>query len=86
MDHPRMGSYNFPGTGDEVNRDPARINLESRIPEATFRALEAMGHRVESWDLWSYVAGDGTITYRDPVTGFLMAAADPRREMYSLGY
>ncbi|MEX2529326.1 MAG: gamma-glutamyltransferase [Gemmatimonadota bacterium] len=86
MDHPRMGSYNFPGTGQEVNRDPARISLESRIPEATFRALEQMGHRVESWGPWSYVAGDGTITYRDPETGFLMSAADPRREMYALGY
>ncbi len=86
MDHPRFGSYNFPGTGDEVNRDPGRLNLEGRIPPETFAALERLGHKVESWGLWSYVSGDGTITYRDPETGFIMAAADPRREMYALGY
>ncbi len=86
MDHPRFGSYNFPGTGDEVNRNPGQLYLESRIPRETFDALDRLGHRVESWGRWSYQAGDGTITYRDPETGFLMAAADPRREMYALGY
>ncbi len=39
-----------------------------------------------NWGFWSYFAGDGTITYRDPESGFIMAAADPRREMYALGY
>lgn len=86
MDHPRFGSYNFPGTGEAVNRNPARLNLEGRIPSETFDALEKLGHKVGNWGFWSYVAGDGTITYRDPETGFIMAAADPRREMYALGY
>jgi gamma-glutamyltranspeptidase/glutathione hydrolase len=86
MDHPRFGSYNFPGTGREVNRYPGRLNLEGRIPSSTFAALEKLGHKVGNWGFWSYAAGDGTITYRDPETGFIMAAADPRREMYALGY
>jgi gamma-glutamyltranspeptidase/glutathione hydrolase len=86
MDHPRFGSYNFPGTGRELNSNPARLNLEGRIPRATFDALKALGHKVGNWGFWSYMAGDGTITYRDPETGFIMAAADPRREMYALGY
>jgi gamma-glutamyltranspeptidase/glutathione hydrolase len=86
MDHPRLGSYNFPGTGQEINRNPGRLNLEGRIPRSTFKALEKLGHKVGNWGFWSYMAGDGTITYRDPETGFIMAAADPRREMYALGY
>ncbi len=86
MDHPRFGSYNFPGTGSELNSNPARLNLEGRIPPSTFEALEKLGHKVGNWGFWSYMAGDGTITYRDPETGFIMAAADPRREMYALGY
>lgn len=86
MDHPRLGSYNFPGTGSEVNTGPGRLNLEGRIPAETFATLEGWGHRVQSWGLWSYASGDGTITYRDPLTGFIMAAADPRREMFALGY
>jgi gamma-glutamyltranspeptidase/glutathione hydrolase len=85
MDHPRLGSYNFPGTGNEINTGPGRLNLEGRIPATTFAALERLGHRVGSWGLWSYTSGDGTITYRDPETGFIMAAADPRREMFALG-
>jgi gamma-glutamyltranspeptidase len=68
------------------NENPAVLNFEARIPSETVRALEKLGHRVRSWGLWSYAAGDGTITYRDPLTGFLMAAADPRRERYALGY
>ncbi len=86
MDHPRFGSYNFPGTGNEVNSGPGRLNLEGRIAAETFQALGKLGHKVESWGLWSYASGDGTITYRDPLSGFIMAAADPRREMYALGY
>lgn len=86
MDHPRLGSYNFPGTGNEINTGPGRLNLEGRIPTATFAALERLGHTVGNWGLWSYASGDGTITYRDPETGFIMAAADPRREMFALGY
>lgn len=86
MDHPRLGSYNFPGTGSEINTGPGRLNLEGRIPAETFATLEGWGHRVQSWGLWSYASGDGTITYRDPLTGFIMAAADPRREMFALGY
>ena len=86
MDHPRFGSYNFPGTGREVNSGPGRLNLEGRIPSETFEALSKLGHKIENLGWWSYASGDGTITYRDPVTGFIMAAADPRREMYALGY
>lgn len=86
MDHPRLGSYNFPGTGNEINTGPGRLNLEGRIPAATFAALKRLGHTVGDWGLWSYASGDGTITYRDPETGFIMAAADPRREMFALGY
>ena len=86
MDHPRLGSYNFPGTGSEINTGPGSLRLESRIPAETFAALELLGHRVGDFGLWSYASGDGTITYRDPVTGYLMAAADPRREMIALGY
>jgi len=86
MDHPRFRSFNFPETGQETNRNPGVIYCEGRIPPETVGALRKLGHDVKSWKAWSYEAGDGTITYRDPQTGFFMAAADPRREMYALGY
>jgi gamma-glutamyltranspeptidase/glutathione hydrolase len=86
LDQPRLGSYNFPATGSEVNRDPGRLNLEDRIPGETFEALEKMGHDVVSWGLWNWRACALTVTYRDPETGVMMAAGDVRRETHSLGY
>ena len=86
LDQPRFGSYNFPATGSEINSNPARLNLEDRIPPETAEALERMGHRVVSWGLWNWQACAPTVTFRDPQTGLLIAAGDVRRETSSLGY
>jgi gamma-glutamyltranspeptidase/glutathione hydrolase len=86
VDQPRFGSYNFPGTGSEVNDNPALIRLEERIPNETFEGLSRMGHRVESWGLWNWHACAPTVTYRDPASGVLIAAGDVRRETSALGF
>ena len=86
VDQPRFGSYNFPGTGTEVNENTALMRLEERIPEETFEALSRMGHIVESWGLWNWHACAPTVTYRDPETSVMIAAGDVRRETSALGY
>ena len=86
LDQPRFGSQNFPTTGSEVNRTPARLNLEDRIPAATADALRARGHDVRSWGLWSYLTGAVTVTYRAPGAATMIAAGDVRRETVALGY
>ena len=86
VDQPRFGSYNFPGTGTEVNRTPAQLKLEGRIPSETTRALIRLGHDVELWGLWDWHACAPTVTYRDPETGIMIAAGDVRRETSSLAY
>jgi len=86
LDQPRFGSYNFPGTGTEVNLNPALLRLEDRIPSETFEALAQMGHDVEHWGLWNWHACAPTVTYRDPDTGVLIAAGDVRRETSALGF
>ena len=86
LDQPRFGSYNFPGTGSEVNNNPAVLNLEDRIPAETAEALRAMGHDVRSWGLWNWRACAPTVTWRDPETGVMIAAGDVRRETASLGF
>lgn len=86
LDQPRFGSYNFPGTGQEINRNPAQLNLEDRIPKDTAEALKRMGHSIKSWGLWNWRACAPTVTYRDLETGILIAAGDVRRETYALGY
>jgi len=86
LDQPRFGSYNFPASGSEVNRSPAVLRLEDRIPAGTAEALRAMGHGVESWGLWNWRACAPTVTWRDPETGVMVAAGDVRRETASLGF
>ena len=86
VDQPRFGSYNFPGTGSEINENPGVIRLEERIPAATFDALRAKGHEVESWGLWNWLTGALTVTYREPESGVMIAAGDVRRETHSLGF
>ncbi len=86
VDQPRFGSYNFPGTGSEVNATPGVLRVEARIPTATFQALRVKGHDVQSWGLWNWRTGALTVTYRDPETGVMIAAGDVRRETHSLGY
>ena len=86
LDQPRFGSYNFPATGSEVNRNPAVLYMEDRIPAETAEALSAMGHDVRSWGLWNWRACAPTVTWRDPETGVMIAAGDVRRETASLGF
>ena len=86
VDQPRFGSYNFPGTGGEVNREPGVLRIEARILKEVVDALEEMGHDVRSWGEWNYRTGSPTVTYRDPETGLLVGAADVRREGAALGY
>ena len=86
VDQPRFGSYNFPASGSEVNRSPAVLRLEDRIPAETAEALRAMGHDVQSWGLWNWRACAPTVTWRDPETGLMIAAGDVRRETASLGF
>ena len=86
VDQPRFGSYNFPGTGSETNRNPAVLFMEDRIPAETAAALERMGHDVRSWGLWNWLACAPTVTYRDPETGVMIAAGDVRRETSALGF
>jgi gamma-glutamyltranspeptidase/glutathione hydrolase len=86
VDQPRFGSGNFPGTGGEVNRSPGVLFLENRISAAVVKQLESRGHVMRSWGGWNYLPGAPTLTYRDPKTGLLVAAADVRREAVALGY
>jgi gamma-glutamyltranspeptidase/glutathione hydrolase len=86
VDQPRLGSSNFPGTGGEVNRTPGVLFIENRISEAVVKELESRGHIVRSWGSWNYLTGAPTVTFRDPLTGLLVAAADVRREAVALGY
>jgi gamma-glutamyltranspeptidase / glutathione hydrolase len=60
------------------------IRAESRIPQETLDRLEAMGHALRLAPGFSLGANSGII--RDPVTGAVLAGADPRRPDYAIGW
>src|SRR4029079_9974889 len=61
--------------------NPGDLSVESRVPEAVQKALQAKGHKLQSVAPWSL--GSNAAISIDPKTGVLSAGADPRVEAYS---
>ncbi|MFC3028924.1 MULTISPECIES: gamma-glutamyltransferase family protein [Roseomonadaceae] len=79
VEAPRVASYAFPGTSAPHDHFPARLAVESRIPEATRDALAARGHVIRLWPERTWLAGCVELVRKDPARGLISAAADPRR-------
>ena len=84
IDAPTFLSEHFPSSFWPRRATPGRLVVESRHAAATLEGLADRGHLVEVADPWSLsrtcAAG------RDPATGFLVAAANPRgRQAYAVG-
>ena len=63
---------------------PGKLVVEARHDPATLEGLAGRGHRVEVAEPWSM--GRTCAAGRDPATGFLVAAANPRgRQAYAVG-
>jgi gamma-glutamyltranspeptidase/glutathione hydrolase len=60
---------------------PGDLSVESRIPAAVQKALEAKGHKLQAASPWSL--GSNAAIAIDPKTGVLSAGADPRVEAYA---
>ena len=63
-----------------------KLRIESRVPEATRRALAARGYALEVMGPWSMRVGGVQAILRDVATGWLMGGADPRRNGYAMGW
>ena len=48
--------------------------------------LSTLGHDLNLIDGWTATFGGAQMIHRNPDTGVITAAADPRREAYSLAY
>jgi gamma-glutamyltranspeptidase/glutathione hydrolase len=79
VEAPRVATYAFPGSSHPYAMFPARLNAESRIPEATRAALATRGHDVKLWPERTWLAGCVELVRQEPGAGLLRAAADPRR-------
>ncbi|MEJ5365869.1 MAG: gamma-glutamyltransferase [Desulfosoma sp.] len=75
IEAPKVCSDHFPGTFHPHDAYPARVRVESRIPEDTRRSLEALGHEVVVEPPWSLGFICAVSRERD---GVWVAAADPR--------
>jgi gamma-glutamyltranspeptidase/glutathione hydrolase len=84
IEAPRFGTFMFPNSFSPFA--VGNFNMESRFPRATVAALEKLGYPVELWSDVSAAAGAVCTVMRDPVTGWLHAGADPRREAYAIAW
>ena len=64
----------------------ARLAIENRVAEAVLLELKTRGHELNVIEGWTATFGGAQMIHRDPATGVLTAAADPRREAYAIAY
>ncbi|WP_224278045.1 gamma-glutamyltransferase family protein [Streptomyces sp. LS1784] len=76
VDAPNWHQEGFPSSFHPHAMDPARVVVESRIGDAAITELRRRRHRVRVAGPWS--EGRVCAVARDPRTGLLSAAADPR--------
>ena len=61
------------------------LMLENRFSDSVRGELEAKGHKLEVIPDWG-ASGSEVMIRRDPATGALFGAADPRRDGYAVGW
>jgi gamma-glutamyltranspeptidase / glutathione hydrolase len=85
IEAPRFASYSFPSSFEPHAEYPGLLRLEGRIDRAAGDVLAGLGHKVEWWPEWTWLAGSMGLIVDDRETGFKSAAADPRRMAYAVG-
>ncbi len=86
VEAPRFASFNFPNSFAPHEYLPGRLCMESRAPDATAQSLRDLGRDIEMWPEMTARAGAVCAILNDKKTGWLHAAADPRRENYAAGW
>ena len=76
VEAPRFQSDHFYASFDYHEFTPGRVSLEGRIPLATVKKLDSMGHKIQLADEWGNTSAPVVILVKD---GVLNGAADPRR-------
>ena len=83
---PRLASFSFPASTHPHAYLRGILRLEENMPSETILACQERGHQVEMWPSLHWIAGGVCAVVRDPDSGTLWGAADPRREGYALGF
>ena len=85
IDAPRFRSKNFPDSFSPHAYEPGGLMLEKGLYDEVGSELEGMGYTIEVIEDWRYDMGAVCAIIRDPETGRLLAAADPRQENWADG-
>jgi gamma-glutamyltranspeptidase/glutathione hydrolase len=85
VEAPRVASYSFPSSFEPHAYHPGLLNLENRIERSTGEALGRLGHKIDWWPDWTWLAGAVCAIVADQESGVLKGGADPRRPSYALG-
>jgi len=84
IDAPTFHTNHFPSSFHPRDSHPGEVAIESRFPEPTLTELARRGHHLDRTGPWAL--GRVTAVGRDPDTGLLQAAADPRgSQAYAVG-
>ena len=83
---PRVASFNFPNSFWPHAYIPGSVKIEQSIFKESGVLLEEFGYKVLKWRCLDRAAGSVCCVMKDENTGFLLSAADPRRESYSVGW
>ncbi|MFJ4622047.1 gamma-glutamyltransferase family protein [Streptomyces sp. NPDC088812] len=84
VDAPNWHTDAFPGSFYPRGMRPGSVTVESRVPDGVVEELRRRGHDVTVGDPWS--EGRLCAVARDPATGILSAAANPRgMQGYAVG-
>ena len=85
VEAPRCASYSYPGSFEPHSYHPGLVYLEKRIDSATGKEMSNMGHKVDWWPEWTWLAGAVCTVVSDEKSGVLKGGADPRRPSYAVG-
>lgn len=79
IDAPTLDIHHMPSSFYPRTAEPGVVAVESRVPEAAQRALQALGHRLIRAGAWEH--GRVMAVTRDPESGLCEAAASPRSQV-----
>jgi gamma-glutamyltranspeptidase/glutathione hydrolase len=82
---PRVQTLHFYGSFWPHDSGFNKLNLESQIPDAVFKELQARGHDANKIKPFS-IGSCATAVMIDPASGNRLAGADPRRDCYAMAY
>jgi gamma-glutamyltranspeptidase/glutathione hydrolase len=85
IDAPRFRSKNFPDSFSPHVYNPGSLVLEKSLYDKMGKELEVIGYKIEVVEDWDSNMGAACAIIRDPATGKLTGAADPRQENWADG-